>query len=975
MSDGSVVGKLGLDLGVNGNSIKSQIKSLAVDAQKDLKGFSINVSKNFEDVMKKSVTSSKQTISQIKSMTKGTEKSIDSVKKQVGELTSQYRKAGMTQSEAMKKAWEEVGYQSKKTTKNIKNNLKTIASESTNTMTGASNAMTSAFTGAAKKIGLALGAAFSVKALTSFTKSCIEAGSDLSEVQNVVDTAFKTMSGQVDSFAKQAIYNFGLSEKVAKQYMGTIGAMNNAFGFTEKQSYDMATAITGLTGDVASFYNLDAEESFNKLKAIWTGETESLKTLGVVMTQTALDEYALNNGFGKTTAKMTEQEKVLLRYQYVQNALSDASGDFIKTQDSWANQTRILTLRMESLKATIGQGFINLFTPIIKGMNNLLAKLSVVAEAFQKFTENIMGITPQSVGLAKVANQAMSASGGMEDLTSSASGAADEMSNISSNAKEALKTISGFDKINKLSDNNDSKSSGSAIGGGLSSGMATSTSPIDSQTTAIDKASGALQRIKTVLSDINNFIKKNFGNNLKNIWKGFINNTNDLKRNLKSVFSDIKTLGAPLASFFKGPFIKMLNTALTSAGNRLNRMFALFNTVFKDIWDVAVFPILKKLVINGLPLIAEFTTSAIDIYDTFFNSVADIFDKLWKEAAVPLLENMTSMLLDIGDSLEKFWNEYGEPITTGIKNAIKTIKEIFISTWDKSLKPKFDKIMTTIDELWTKHGKPLLDNYLQFVGTIIINGTEIINKWGKPICDFMHFIFEPTFSGSFNSILNIAKAVIGGITDYISGLLKVLTGISNFLTGVFTGDWKKAWLGLKQIVEGVFSQFEAIVKTPINAIIGMLNGFVSGFATAINHVIKALNKVNVKIPNWVPEYGGKSFGISLSEVSTKEIPMLAQGGYVKANAPQLAMIGDNRHQGEVVAPEDKLTQMAMEAVKASKGAEGSYLYEILKTLKMILEVLKALNLDIVIDGKRLKDIIVDEINKNTKNTGVCEIII
>ena len=82
------------------------------------------------------------------------------------------------------------------------------------------------------------------------------------------------------------------------------------------------------------------------------------------MTQTNLDQYALNNGFGKTTAKMTEQEKVMLRYQYVTSALSNATGDFVKTQDSWANQTRILSLRFEQLKASLGKGFIALFTPI-----------------------------------------------------------------------------------------------------------------------------------------------------------------------------------------------------------------------------------------------------------------------------------------------------------------------------------------------------------------------------------------------------------------------------------------------------------------------------------------------------------------------------------------------------------------------------------------------------------------------------------
>ena len=217
------------------------------------------------------------------------------------------------------------------------------SSQIVNQLTGASNKAakqaTSIFSGFGKKIAAGL----SIAAVTKFTKDCIEVGSNVTEVQNVVDTAFKDLSWQADQWASNAMTNFGLSELSAKKYMGVFGQMSNAMGITGKAALDMAENVTGLTGDVASFYNLSTDEAYTKLKSIWTGETETLKDLGVIMTQTNLDQYALNNGFGKTTAKMTEQEKVMLRYQYVTSALSNATGDFVKTQDSWANQTRILS--------------------------------------------------------------------------------------------------------------------------------------------------------------------------------------------------------------------------------------------------------------------------------------------------------------------------------------------------------------------------------------------------------------------------------------------------------------------------------------------------------------------------------------------------------------------------------------------------------------------------------------------------------
>lgn len=122
--------------------------------------------------------------------------------------------------------------------------------------------------------------AFAVGAVIKFGKECLELGSNLAEVQNVVDTAFPTMSSQLDEFAKGAMNSFGLSETMAKQYASTFGAMGQAFGFTEKEAYSMSTALTGLSGDVASFYNISQDMAYTKLKSVFTGETESLKELG-----------------------------------------------------------------------------------------------------------------------------------------------------------------------------------------------------------------------------------------------------------------------------------------------------------------------------------------------------------------------------------------------------------------------------------------------------------------------------------------------------------------------------------------------------------------------------------------------------------------------------------------------------------------------------------------------------------------------
>lgn len=191
-------------------------------------------------------------------------------------------------------------------------------------------------------------------ATKKFISSALEMASNLEEVQNVVDVTFGDMSASVNAFSKNAISQFGLSETIAKRYAGTFGAMSKSFGFTTEQAVKMSTELTGLVGDVASFYNIESDVAYTKLKSVFTGETESLKDLGIVMTQTALDQYALEKGYSKTTKEMTEQEKVALRYKFIMDKLSAASGDYSRTSDSWANMTRTAKLEIQSLVAEIG---------------------------------------------------------------------------------------------------------------------------------------------------------------------------------------------------------------------------------------------------------------------------------------------------------------------------------------------------------------------------------------------------------------------------------------------------------------------------------------------------------------------------------------------------------------------------------------------------------------------------------------------
>lgn len=375
-------------------------------------------------------------------------------------------------------------------TKPYRDELEKVKKQTTNTAAHVER-QTTKMASSFKKIAAVVAAALSITALVAFGKSCIDLGSQLAEVDNVIQQAVPSMEGRIDSFAKKAIEQFGMSEISAKRYAGVFSSMARGFKFSEESAASMGMTLTGLSADVASFYDTSQSEAFTKLKSVFTGETETLKDLGVVMTQAALDAWALENGYGKVTAKMSEAEKVALRYAFVQDKLRFANGDFARTSNSWANQVRILTERFNALKATIGQGLINAFTPVIQVINIVLSKLQTMANYFKAFTSALFG------------NAGGSSSNGVADTMSNAAGSsgavADNLGNAAKSAKEMNKQLSGFDELNNLS-------SGSGKDGGSGGGGAPDLGNLNGELFAGVTVNPALeesvQRIKDLVDSI-----------------------------------------------------------------------------------------------------------------------------------------------------------------------------------------------------------------------------------------------------------------------------------------------------------------------------------------------------------------------------------------------------------------------------------------------------------------------------------------
>lgn len=249
--------------------------------------------------------------------------------------------------------------------------------------------MEASFASMVKNIAAGITAAKIGKAILDWGKNAISAASDLAEVQNVVDVTFGDGAKQIESWAKTAGTQFGLTETQAKKFTSTLGAMMKSSGVAGDEIVSMSTDLAGLAADMASFYNLDFETAFQKIRSGISGETEPLKQLGVNMSVANLEAFALEQGITKSFNAMSQGEQVMLRYQYLMQATADAQGDFSRTSDSFANATRRVEAAMDTINTKGGQLLLSVIEPLTSGLADFLTQITTPPEStiFDDFNE------------------------------------------------------------------------------------------------------------------------------------------------------------------------------------------------------------------------------------------------------------------------------------------------------------------------------------------------------------------------------------------------------------------------------------------------------------------------------------------------------------------------------------------------------------------------------------------------------------
>lgn len=319
-----------------------------------------------------------------------------------------------------------------------------------------------------KSIGSTIGLAFGVKELVDFGKKAVTSASDLTEAQNVVDTAFGDMSWKMEQFAATALETYGISELTAKNMGSTYMAMAKGMGVATGAASDMAVTLTGRLSDIMSFYNKTQSEVDTIGRAMITGETEPLKAIGIVMTQTNLSAYALAQGYEKTYDAMSANEQLIVRYKYFLEQTAMAQGDFAKTTESWANQARLLSERWNEFITNFGGLIMNTLTPALEFANEAVGFLNELFFGGDDSAENATAVKNAEAVTDEVTSMGAAADKSKKKLNNLIAGF-DELHIISgakSDNEEEQSADTGIDTSNLLGVNldADTKTAKKAVG-------------------------------------------------------------------------------------------------------------------------------------------------------------------------------------------------------------------------------------------------------------------------------------------------------------------------------------------------------------------------------------------------------------------------------------------------------------------------------------------------------------------------------
>ena len=785
-----------------------------------------------------------------------------------------------------------------------------------------------------------------VAALIKLTKYTTSAASDLVEVQNVVDISFGKSAQKVNAWAKTVIKNFGLSQTEAKRTASTFMAMSNGMDIANDAGTTMAITLTELSADLASFWNTSQAEAFTALKSVYTGETETLKKYGIVMTEANLKAFALTQGIKKQYSEMSQAEKVALRYKFVIKTASDAQGDFARNSTTWANQIKILKTQLQELATMIGQVFVKVLRPALIVINKLLSRIIALGNA---------------ISTAFGGNKVEDTSKGLNSTASSAEDLANNLANSNEEAKELKKNLMSFDELNTLDDSGSKENSSNS---NVDLGIPTLDIKID-DSTVDPQLQKIAEKIKAWRDKIVSFFSdKTIKEALTDLGKAILNFVKDLSKSIYDLIVEQLTRVDWKDALVR--FTSVTAQIVNEVNNTSQKIVDTIKTLFNQIdWNfliagviatfgnlgIAVFEIVNTIVDTVKKIVEQLELGElINKFAGYFgvlhnaallltqvvNALCSAFTIFYDTGLAPIVEWIGEKLADAltftNEELQK-WTNWVVNIMPDLNELAQILGEMVSALWD-ILKPLadyawevFKDVISTIGDVLRDVFQFILDHKEAVIAALTgITTAFVIYKGAVALGKAVVVAYEIA-----QSIMWAVMAVGEGVTKALAVAQEVLNAVMNAnpfalvvvaisaIVMIITYLWQTSeefrdfWINLWESIKDVINKAADFIG-------GIIDGIVEAIQKAIDWISNAIDKVKeffgISGKNSTSTSTSRSFAKQSIDVNyvPNSIPALANGGVI--SSPTIAQIGEYagaNSNPEIVAPQSIMRDTVQQA--------------------------------------------------------------
>ncbi|MFQ8999114.1 hypothetical protein [Allofournierella massiliensis] len=381
------------------------------------------------------------------------------------------------------------------------------------------------------------------------------------------------------------------------------------------------------------------------------------------------------------------------------------------------------------------------------------------------------------------------------------------------------------------------------------------------------------------------------------------------------------------------PDIAAWSKAFDQLARAAKSAWAIIRDSALELWDTALRPLGEYLLGDFIPSIVNafsetFAPIVGAVGEVFLEQFAQNFSlgcQLVGDAIqnylMPLLGFLQQVVQDMLAAVSEAWAVYGQPILDWLAQGCEQLRGWVQTLYYELIRPVLDELMARLEQLWQEHLAPLWENLTLLFGAVVEMITILWTEALLPLLQNITDTFAPLVAGAVQYVVDCFFNGLGTIAQVADGIAGVLRGLCEFVSGVFTADWDRAWRGLSNIFESVWDTMVGVAKQGVNGIIDLVNFMLRALTGGLNAVIDRLNRISVEIPHWVPDYGGQRFGVNLPRVPEYQIPRLAKGAVLPANRPFLAVVGDQRRGTNVEAPLETIRQAVADVLGGAGAAQ------------------------------------------------------